>query len=137
MPVKAWYDPVKDYYIMDFTDDPAFTLPEWAIGQEQQWSMFTHGVCAVVVGNPFMYHRIAITGAHLGGRTDAHLLERLEQASRKLHFMGQELTKLNPGSFQHHQCIQASEILTREQDDIIKDLLASYAQGHKEEQENV
>lgn len=111
-----------------------FALPEWAIGQEQHWSMFTHGVCTAAVKNTLLFHRLAIVGGKMGGATAAHIAERLEQASRILRIMGQIAQKHTPGNPTARQCLLASDTLAQEQPSIILSLLASQAQRHISEQ---
>ncbi len=60
MPTKVWYEPGREFYVIEFVDDPIFDLPEWAVGQQQTWGAVWHHLLVTNVNNKLLYHRVAI-----------------------------------------------------------------------------
>ena len=126
MLARVWYEPGKEFYIIEFINDSIFALPEWAVGQEQSWGAIWHHLLVTNVDNKLLYHRIAIELQHrplqfIKGDLETHL----RQFARSLQYVGLKSGQYNPPGYTSLQCLRAAEILGAEHDALLQRLIAA------------
>ncbi len=136
MTVKGWYESVQEYFVVDFLDDPIFTLTAEDADKKEVWGMIDYGVCAVTLDSGHVrFHRVGIPVSRLGEPNKVNLAGRLAQAARTLKNMENEFLSHssipNPDSLTLRQLRSASEMLKLHHESIIEACMMSYrsAQG--------
>ena len=124
MSTKVWYEPGKDFYVVEFTDDSIFDLPDWAVGKKQAWGAISYHLFAALVDNKFLFHRLAIE-RQTGETLRENLRVDLTQLVSELRYMGRPPAEHNPTGFVFRPCIRAAEILESEYETLLKRMIAA------------
>src|SRR5690242_16701185 len=93
--VSVCYSALEDVYIIAFKDDGMFPDPVPDVPRarphseawDKRWSMFTHGVCALVMGQGFYMRQLALTGWHLPEPNESNFARLLERAADRMERM--------------------------------------------------
>ena len=114
MLIKGWYEPIQEYFVISFLDEPIFAVSPLDAGKSEQWAMFTHGVCAVSFeGGPIHFHTLGIPVNKMEKPGKMGLAERLEKAAHILGYMGKSSDLHTPKNLTARQCLLASDALNK------------------------